>query len=88
MLTPSKEEFWIYVVDGAGKGLQDVRVTITQLGKLGPYAKGSPTIQGLTNTDGWFGIKCNYSFKAEVFLDNKSYGVYWCENGAGVSIKV
>lgn len=79
----SKETFWVHVVDSSGKGLGGVRVVLTY--DVGEF---DGAIEGLTNANGRYRIKCNYSFKAEVFLNNKSYGFYWCENGSSISIKI
>lgn len=86
-----REAFDIFVVNDERKGLQDIRVVIVY---EKPEFDGETIktyladIRGLTNTDGWFGINCNYAFRAEIFLNNKSYGFFWCENGASVSIKM
>ena len=88
---PSAEKsFWIRVVGNTGNGLQSVMVLVRQTDRTGTPLDGNkyPFVQGLTNTDGWFGIKCNYAFKADIFLNNRSYGSYWCENGARITITV
>lgn len=75
-----KDCFGIYVVNTGGKGLKDIRVVVLQTsGDWNP-------VKGLTNTDGWYGIKCNYGFRVEIFLNNESYGIYWCENGERIFI--
>lgn len=72
--------FWVCVINTGMKGLKDIRVVVIQTsGDWNP-------VKGLTNADGWFGVKCNYGFRAEIFLNNKSYGICWCENGERISI--
>ena len=85
-----KRAFDLYVVDDEGKGVQGVRVVM--VGER--YDFDGETMQtsldhidGLTNIDGWFGVICKRAHRAEIFLDNKSYGFYWCENGVSVSIR-
>ena len=87
----AREAFDIYVVNDEGKALQGVRVVIVYEKPEfdGETVKTYLTdIRGLTNTDGWFGINCARAFRAEIFLNNKSYGFFWCENGASISIKM
>ena len=88
-----RDAFDIFVVDDGGKGLQGVRVTVVFLDGLlsplpgGEWHLGYHKIQGITDANGWCGFTCRSGIRGEIFLDNKSYGNYWCENGASVTIR-
>lgn len=85
----ARDVFDIFVVNDEGKGLQGVRVVVRATEKSGPeWNRKYGSVSGVTDANGWFGIGCHYAFRGEVFLNNKSYGFYWCGNGVSVSIKI
>ncbi|MEK7062674.1 MAG: hypothetical protein AAB946_01415 [Patescibacteria group bacterium] len=86
-----RKSFDIFVVNDEEKGLQGIRVVMVYERYDFDGEKMQPSldhINGLTDTNGWFGIDCKRAFKAEIFLDNRSYGNYWCENGVRIPIKI